>query len=176
MQEIFDRRSIRKYQDIPVSADQLEKLLRAGMAAPSAGDGREWSFLIIESREGLDKFMSAHDASGAARTAPMLIMVCARFKEEIYFPEGFWIQDCSAVTENVLLEATNLGLGSLWMAIYPRQHRIDKLRELFHIPEDVIPFSAVAVGVPERAKPPIDRYVSEYVFYEHYGNLSKTDA
>ena len=174
MNEIFNRRSIRKYQDIAVSAGQLEQLLRAGMAAPSAGDGREWSFLVVESREGLDKFMSAHENSGALKTAPMLIVVCARYKEEAYFPEGFWIQDCSAATQNILLEATHLGLGSLWMAIYPRQHRIDKLRELFNIPEDVIPFSAIAVGVPENVKPPIDRYTSEYVFYENYGNLLET--
>jgi len=170
MREIFHRRSIRKYRDIPVSAEQLEKLLRAGMAAPSAGNGREWSFLVIESREGRDKFMAAHDASGAVKTAPLLIIVCARVQEEKYFPEGFWIQDCSAATENILIEAVHLGLGSLWMGIYPCQYRIDKLRKAFHIPEEVVPFSAVAVGVSEFAKASIDRYMREYVFYEFYGN------
>lgn len=169
MKEIFFRRSIRKYKDIPVAAEQLKKLLRAGMAAPSAGDGREWSFLIVESREGRDKFMAAHDASGAVKTAPLLIIVCARMRDEVYYPEGFWVQNCSAAIENILLEAVHLGLGALWMAIYPRQHRVGRLREAFDIPEDVMPFGAVAVGTPERTKPPTDRYMGEYVFRESYG-------
>ncbi|MBM6927359.1 nitroreductase family protein [Pseudoflavonifractor phocaeensis] len=169
MKELFARRSIRKYLDIPVTPEQIERLLRAGMAAPSAGDGREWSFLVVQSQEGKEKFMSAHDASGAVKTAPLLIMVCARFREEVYAPEGFWVQDCAAAIENMLIEATYLGLGSLWMAIYPRQHRIARIRTLFGIPEEVIPFGAVAIGVPARGKPPIDRYMADYVYLERYG-------
>ena len=147
---IKNRRSIRKYrQDKPVTKDQLNQLLEAAMLAPSACNSRPWEFIAVTKRETLDEIARIHPNAKMCETATAAIIVVAIPQEGR--PEGYYPQDCGAATQNILLEAVAMGLGTCWCGVYPRTERIASLRELLNIPELKIPFNVIAVGVPDEA-------------------------
>lgn len=149
MNEIIkNRHSIRKYcQDKPVSKEQLVKLLEAAMLAPSACNSRPWEFIAITKREVLDEIANVHPYAKMCKTATAAIIVVAVPQNGM--PDGYFPQDCGAATQNILLEAVSLGLGTCWCGVYPRDERIDSIRKLFNIPVHKIPFNVIAVGVPD---------------------------
>lgn len=173
MDSIFNRRSTRKYINIDLTKEQIEKILKAGMAAPSAGNGQEWEFIVFKNKETKDKLMEVHKFAKALETAPVAILVCGNKEKEAYKGTDWWIQDCSASMENMIIEATFLGLGSLWLGIHPYEERIEKVKEIFELPECVRPLGIVVLGVIENKKKPIDRYLKDSVHYEKYGRLYK---
>ena len=144
MQNIYQRRSIRKYSDKPVTIDQLELIVKAGMNAPSAGNQQAWCFIVINQRLLLNKINEIHPHAKMLLTAPAAILVCGNLEQEKH--KGYWVQDCSASTQNMLLAATELALGSIWLGVYPRQDRVVGLQKMFELPEQIIPFSIVATG------------------------------
>ena len=161
MKEIFERRSIRKYTDQPVSDGDIEKILRAAMAAPSAGNQQPWEFIVIKDRNLLNDITKVHPHSHMLKEANVAIVVCADPARERY--SDFWVQDCAAATENMLLEAQHLGIGSVWLGVYPREDRVKGIREILGIPERIVPFSIVSLGYPAEKKEPSDRYDSSRI-------------
>ena len=164
MKEIFERRSVRKFTDEPLTDAQLEQLLRAAMRAPSAGNEQPWDFIVVKSKETMEKIRAFHIYSTPLDTAACAIVVCGDQKKE-RFP-GYWVQDCSAATQNLLLEAVHLGLGAVWMGVYPMQDRVADCQKLFHLPEHVLPLGIIAVGHPAEAPAPLDTYKPERVHME----------
>jgi nitroreductase len=157
MNTIFSRRSIRHYKSQPVTSDQLEKLLRAGMAAPSAGNEQAWEFIIIDRRELLDAIPDFHPYAWMCTEAQVAILVCGNTAREKH--SGMWVQDCSAATENILLEATDLGLGTVWVGVHPREERMNGFRKLLAIDDpQIIPFSLIPIGYPDEVRPERDNY------------------
>jgi nitroreductase len=163
LETIFARRSIRKYKSQPVEKEQVERLLAAAMAAPSAGNGQPWHFVVIDQREKLNKITEFHQYSQMLKEAPLAVVVCGDTGNERY--SGFWVQDCAAATQNILLEAQDLGLGTVWLGIYPNESHIKNLSNLLSLPETVVPLAIVAVGHPDEHKDPVDRYVQEKVHW-----------
>jgi nitroreductase len=156
MKAILERRSIRKYTDEPISDQDIKELLQAAMAAPSAGNQQPWEFIVVNDREILNKIPEVHPYSQMLMMAPLAIIVCGNLDKEKH--EGYWVQDCSAATENILIEAQYKGLGAVWLGIYPRKERVKGLKELFNLPEDIIPLSIVSIGHPAESKEPSNRY------------------
>ncbi len=156
MNAIFKRRSIRKYTDKVVSDQQIEKILRAGMAAPSAGNQQPWHFVVIDDRDILNDIPKLHPYSKMLKEASHAIVVCGDVNLQRH--EGYWVQDCSAATQNILLMATELGLGSVWLGVYPREDRVKGLKELLSLPENIIPLCIISIGYPAETKEPVDRY------------------
>jgi nitroreductase len=156
MDAIFRRRSIRKYTAEDVSEADVEHLLRAAMAAPSAGNEQPWHFVVIRDRATLNAIPKFHPYAQMLREAPLAIVVCGDKALAKY--EGYWVQDCSAAVENILIAATDRGLGACWLGLYPSPGRPEKTRELLGIPKHVTPLAAIAVGHPGEEKPPADRY------------------
>lgn len=156
MKEIFTRRSVRKYTDQPVSADQLDLLLRAAMAAPSAGNEQPWHFIVLDDRSVMARITEVHPYSKMLLQAPVAIVVCGELSREKY--PGFWVQDCSAATENILLEAQHLGLGAVWLGLHPVADRAKAVHDLLGLPENVMPLGIVSVGHPQEMPAPADRF------------------
>ncbi|MGM0366129.1 MAG: nitroreductase family protein [Actinomycetota bacterium] len=156
MKEIFERRSIRKYEDKPVSRQMLEMLLKAAMAAPTAGNQQEWEFVIIDDRDTLNAITAVHPYSHMLKQAPAAIAVCADLNKELH--TGYWVQDCAAATQNILLEAQHLGLGTCWLGVHPREERVKGLKKILSLPENVMPLSVIAIGYPAEKKQPSDRF------------------
>jgi len=161
---VLSRRSIRKYTGEPVPDDVVERLLRAAMAAPSAGNQQPWQFVVIRDRATLTAITEVHPYSRMLPQAAVAVLVCgdpARCK----WPQ-MWEQDCAAATENLLVEAELLGLGAVWLGVHPIAERVEGIRVLLGIPDQVVPFAVVPLGHPAETKPPADRYDAARV---HYG-------
>lgn len=156
MQAIFNRRSIRKYTDKLVTEELIEQVLRAGMAAPSAGNEQPWHFIVINDRNVLNEIPKFHPHSEMLKEASHAIVVCGDLSLQKF--EGYWVQDCSAAMQNMLLMVQELGLGSVWLGIYPMKDRIKALKDLLGLPESVTPLSIMSIGYPAETKEPADRF------------------
>ena len=166
---IMTRTSIRQYTDQTVSADTIETLLRAGMAAPTAVNKQPWHFVAITDREKLDGIAIANPNAGMVKKAPLAIVVCGDMKKALEGPaRAFWIQDCSAATENILLAAHALGLGAVWTGLYPNEDRAKAVSELLKLPETIIPLCAIVIGYPSEQPQPKDKWLPENVSYNEY--------
>ena len=146
---IRERRSIRRYAaGAEITQEQIETLLTAAMSAPSACNTRPWEFLVVRSREKLDRIMSAHPHAKMLETASLAIVVCALPQAQSGISDGYFPQDCAAATQNILLQAVELGLGACWCGVYPKEARIAELREILEL-GDLLPFNIIALGVPD---------------------------
>lgn len=167
MNVIWDRTSIRDYLNVKVDNKYVDKILAAGMQAPSAGDERPWCFIVEDRKEVFDEIMRFHSYSKMLESAAVAIIVCGNLSKEKI--KGFWPQDCSACTENMLLEATQVGLGSVWLGVYPNMKRVDGFRKLYDLPDYLIPFSVVVLGYPKIRKEKKDKYDGHMINYRKLG-------
>jgi nitroreductase len=164
---IFRRRSIRKFTDAPVSEEIIIDLLKAGMAGPSAVNAQPWEFVVITDPEILKKFRSSLMFAKQNYTA--MICVCgSRRVQKNQAGDRFWVQDCSAASENILLAATALGLGSVWIGVYPITLYMRQVRSFLHLPADVTPLNLIALGYPAEEKPARSQYEESRVHWQTY--------
>lgn len=161
MNTIYTRRSIRKYTGDPIREEDLMKIIKAGMNAPSAGNEQPWHFVIIHDRKILNAIADFHPFAQMAREALVAILVCG--EPDLEKHKGLWVQDCSAATQNMLLEITSLGLGGVWVGVYPREKRMDGIRELLKMPSNIIPFSLIPLGYPAEKKEPNNKFLPDRV-------------
>lgn len=166
IEAILSRRSIRKYTSEPVPSEVVEELLKAAMSAPSAGNEQPWHFVVIDDRQILDEIPKFHPYSEMLKEALVAVLVCGDLKEEKH--KGYWIQDCSACTMNMLIAAHAKGLGAVWLGIYPVEERVKGMRRLLGIPEHVVPLSLISIGYPAEKKPPSNRYNASKIHHNHW--------
>lgn len=166
LQTIFSRRSVRDFKHEDISESDLINLLRAGMQAPSAKNEQPWHFVVISDRTLLDAIPAFHPHSEMLKDAPLAILVCSDRKLES--KRASWLQDCSAATENILLAAHAMGLGAVWLGIFPDSERVFGMQKLLNLPKDIRPVSLVAVGHPASQPDPEDRYKQERVHYNQW--------
>jgi len=163
LQAIKTRRSIRKFLDKPVSSETVKQLLEAGMFAPSAGNEQPWHFIVLDDRKFLDEVPRICATASMCRQAPLAILVCGDKTLEKY--PGFWVEDCSAAVENLLLAAHALGLGGVWAGVYPLKDRVEAFRKRLSLPEEITPFALLALGYPNETPATPRRYREERVHY-----------
>lgn len=155
---IYRRHSIRKFDPTkPVTADQLEHILHAAMAAPSANNKQPWELVITEDRADMEKIADTLKYAQMMRTATLAIVPCVR--RSVAEEDRFYQQDMGASVENLLLAVEECGLGATWCGVHPTPEREAEIAAIFGIPmETAFPFCAIAVGVPAETKPASDRY------------------
>ncbi len=167
MTALLTRRSVRHFDPSkPVSPEILETLLRTAMQAPSAANAQPWHFVVITDRLAMEKVTEFHPAAESLHQAPLSILVCG--DDRLEKRPDRWMQDCTAATQNILLAAHALGLGAVWLGIHPDEIRIDNVRRMFNLPQEVHPLSLIAIGYPTRILQPVDRYKPERVHYEKF--------
>ncbi len=169
LEAIFSRRSIRKYTDQPVKKDTITQLLQAGMAAPSARNGQPWEFVVVDEEAGLK---ALKDAMPLGRyNAPLCIVVCGnpRISPKPTTARYFWIQDCSAAIENMLIAGVGLGLGSVWCGIHPITLLKKRVRAVLNLPVHVTPLGMLEFGYPAEVKEPRTQYDDKRVYWQRYG-------
>ncbi len=165
---IMTRRSIRAFTDQPVGDAQLRTLLAAAMQAPSAGDGRPWHFCVTTDRAQLDALADSVDAGNPMfRQAQAAILIC--LDEALEKFKGFAPQDCSCAAQNLQLAAHDLGLGTVWIAVICISPRVAGCREVFGLPDNVVPFAIFPLGYPAETLPAEDRYDGERVNWGSWG-------
>lgn len=164
MEAIFNRKSVRKYKDIGISDEIVETLLKAAMQAPSAGNEQPWEFIILRNKETMEKITAFHPYSDMLLNTDVAIVICGDVSKEVF--EGYWVQDCSAATENILIAAETMDLGAVWLGVYPMEDRVAALKELLQLPESVIPLAIVPVGYPDENVAPVNRFDTKRIHRE----------
>ncbi len=155
MNSIFHRTSIRAFEGKEVEMEKITQLLKAAMAAPSAGNQQPWEFFVVKDPQIKAGLAASSPYAGCAAGAPIVIVPCCR--AEAVFPECVPL-DLSAATENILLEADELGLGAVWLGIAPLEDRMNAVKKVLGLPDSLVPFALIPVGYPKTVRPQQDRY------------------
>lgn len=165
LENIATRVSVRSYQDKSVDNETIEQLLRAGMAAPTAMNRQPWHFVVVNDPEILKDLVRLRNGA----TAPLAIVVCGNMDKAIEgLAREFWVQDCSAASENILLAANALGLGSVWTGVYPMEERCNQVREILNLPENLIPLNVLVIGYPDGENQPKDKWKEENISWNRF--------
>lgn len=176
---IMTRTSIRSFTGESVSQEQLETILKAGMAAPTAMNSQPWRFVVVTDQEKIAQVFGQGPRIGMFNTAGAVIVVCGESTsmrkpfgqpdaEEVEMENIFWYEDCSAAAENILLAAHALGLGAVWTAGYPGMERVAPIAKALGIPEKVIPLCVIPVGIPAESPAPKDKWKPEYIHWNQW--------
>ena len=161
---IMGRSSVRSYTSQTIEEEKIDMLLRAGMAAPSACNKQPWHFIAITNREILNQIPSFSPYASMVKQAPLAIVVCGNLNKTLEGKEQeFWIQDCAAATENILLMAQGLKLGAVWTALYPLQDRYQGMQKLLHLPDNLVPLNTIVIGYPKEMVKAKDKWKKENV-------------
>lgn len=166
METILERRSIRKYTDQVVAEDTVKEIVKAGMYAPSAGNQQSWEFIIVRNKEKLVEITKVHPYSNMLKEVSVAIVICGNLEKEKF--KDFWVQDCSAATQNILLAAHALGLGAVWLGVYPAAERVSGVKEILNLPENILPLSIVPIGYSAEERKSADRYNESSIHYEQW--------
>ena len=160
---ILRRRSIRKYTSQSVSDELINRLLTAGMSAPSACNQQPWHFIVINDQSILKKLTSISSAYSMLDNAAVAMLICG--EPETTVLRHFWEQDCSAATENILLAAQAHGLGGVWLGVHPDEKLVNPIRDILKVPEHIQPFAMVSLGYPAEERPFVNRFKEDRVHY-----------
>ncbi len=167
--DIMTRTSVRIYSDIEVTAEQVDTILRAAMAAPTAANKQPWRFVVINDKAILDSISNNFKTMTMAKDASLAIIVCGDLDATLD-GEGrdFWIEDTSAASENILLAAHAMDLGTVWCGIYPQMDRVARFSTMLDLPETIIPLSCICIGHPVGEPVPKDKWHPEYIHYNSW--------
>ena len=176
---IMTRTSIRSFTGEAVPQEQLETILKAGMAAPTGMNVQPWRFVVVTDKQRIEELWGGGFRSEMFTSAGAVIMVCGQTSflrkpwgqpdapEELQ-QNPFWHEDCSAAAENILLAAHALGLGAVWTAGYPALERVAPIASALGIPEDIVPLCVIPVGIPAENPAPKDKWKPENIHWEKW--------
>jgi nitroreductase len=167
MSAIFQRRSVRSFLPKPVESDKIERILRAGMEAPSAHNRRPWEFIVITDKDSREAIAGMSPYAKMVPSAAAAIAVCVNLDlgEAGNAADTWWVQDLSAATENILLQIVEEGLGGVWLGWYPDKERVAAFSARFSLPHNIVPFSVIALGYPDKTPEKADRFDPRRVRY-----------
>lgn len=165
-ESLFIRRSIRSFLPSPVEWRLIERILSAGMHAPSAQNTQPWEFLVLTTPDARNKIARMSPYSKMAANAPVVILALADLRREP--DEGWLAQGLSACCENMLLQIVEEGLCGVWLGIYPKRERMQALQGEFNLPDELLPFAAIPFGYSERINRPANRFDSARIHHETY--------
>lgn len=169
LKAVFNRRSVRKYiPGEPATREELMILVKAGMAAPSACNCQPWEFIILDDPAVTSALADAHPYAGYLHDAQSAIVVCGNLKNAYEPIPEYWIQDCSAATENILLAAEALSLATVWCGVYPNLPVLEKVRTLLALPANAIPLSLIVIGHSAEPGGPVLKYNSQKIHFQRW--------
>lgn len=168
IENIMTRTSIRQFTDQPIAKDTLDLIVKAGMAAPSAVNAQPWAFVVVTDKEVLDS-LNVVKPWFNLKTATAAIIVCGDMSKAMEGPgREYWVQDCSAASENILLAAHALGLGAVWCGVYPNEEIIPGVCKVLDLPENIIPLNVITMGYPAENPEPKDKFKTENIHYQKW--------
>ncbi len=163
---ILKRRSIRAYTDKEISEDTMNTILKAAMYAPTARNSQEWRFIVVRNPENLQKIQQVQPYNTLLEQANAAVIVCALVESDA--AKRYFQQDCGASIQNLMLAAYGLGVGSVWLGVYPNEQLVDGITKSFKLPKDVFPIGVVALGYPAEEKPDPERFDASKIHNEQW--------
>ena len=150
LKTIYERKSVRKYTDQAIEKEKMDMILKAGMSGPTAVNARPWSFIAVTDQEMLNKMADANGrAAQCLKGAKLGILICGDLERAFSRAPEYWVVDCSIAGQNMVLAAEELGLGSVWLGTWPQEDKMIRQKELFGLPESIVPHSLIAFGYPD---------------------------
>ena len=150
LNNIFTRKSVRKFIDKKIEKEKIDNLMKAAMSAPSAVNRQPWDFIVVDDVEVLDKLTKALPFAKMTNKADIAIVVCGNLKKALPGKaKDYWVQDCSSATTNILLAAHAQGLGAVWTGIYNNEEKVKDVQKILELPLHVIPLNVIPVGYPK---------------------------
>ena len=169
IENIFARKSVRAYSPKPVEKAKVDLLVKAAMAAPTAVNKQPWAFIVVDDRTVLDKLAEELPYAKMAAQAPLAIVVCGDLSKTLHGEtDQYWMLDCSAASENLLLAAEAMELGAVWTAVYPETDRMKKVRSVLSLPDYIVPFNLIPVGYPRHDEEAKDKFKEENIHYNKW--------
>ncbi len=169
LKTIHQRKSVRHYTDQQVTKEQLEILVKAGMAAPTAMNKQPWTFVVVHDQQHMDTLASYLPTKKMLNSASAAIVVCGDMNQALEgVGQEYWIQDCSAATQNILLAAESMGLGAVWLGIYPSEKYVNAVSECLKLPEHVTALCVLSIGYPVGDEKPKDKWKPEKLHWEKW--------
>ena len=168
LENIHSRKSVREFTSEPVSDADIQTMLKAAMAAPTAINFQPWRFVVVNEREALDSLADQLPYAKMLKQAPLAIVVCGETLWMGGEENPFWSLDCSAATQNLLLTAEALGLGAVWTAAYPDADRCKVISDALGLPSTVKPLCVVPIGHPAGENQPRDKWKPENIHYNRW--------
>lgn len=161
---LLRRRSVRKFTPEVVNDTDIQTLLHAAMSGPSACNCTPWEFYVVTNQDILARLRKATRYSGIV--APLAIIVAGDLTRALPEPRSsFWVHDCSAATENILLRAVDLGLGAVWCGIYPDENAVRTVSDILHVAPPILPLNILYIGHPAETPEPRDQYQEKFVHF-----------
>ena len=156
---ILNRKSIRSFSNKKVEHEKINLILKSAMAAPSAMNKQPWEILVVTDSKKLEQIAKDIPNASYSKASQLAIIVCGNTD----ISEKFWLQDCCAMTENILLAVEGLGLGAVWCAVYPFEDKVEKVKKLFNLPENIIPLNVIPIGYSAIKEKPKQKYDSKKI-------------
>ena len=165
---ICSRRSVRSFTGEAIPRETLMRILRAAMAAPSAVNMQPWAFVAVTKRETLDELCAKLPYAKMLDKAGAAIVVCGIPDKDEVFSKDYWIMDCSAASENILLACHALGLGAVWTAVYVDMERVADVRTILNVPGNIVPLNVIPIGVPKEKGKVLDKFNEGNIHWEQW--------
>ena len=163
---IVSRRSVRRFTEQPVEKDIIEDVIKAAMYAPSAHNAREWEFVVVDDKALIEAISETSPYAKFAKSAPVVVVICGNTEKEKV--AGFWVQDCSAAMQNMLLAVHSKKMGATWCGIHPIADLEMAIQELLELPGHIIPLGLCVMGYTEHSPRQPDRFEPEKIHYNKY--------
>lgn len=175
IETIMSRKSVRSFTGAKISDEQVTTLLKAAMAAPTAGNSQPWRFVVVND-DAVKMTLPGANNGDAFKTSAVVIVVCGAVEPERRGPDGsvqigpnnFWFEDCSAAAENLLLAAEAMDLGAVWLSCYPNAPKVAAVQAALGLPAEIVPLCIIPVGVPNGEFAPKDKWVPEKIHYNKW--------
>lgn len=165
---ILNRKSVREFTGKMLTNETLDTLAKAGMAAPSAMNKQPWVFILINDRKTLNLMADSLPSAKMLYKAGGAIVVCGDQKKNIAGNELFWVEDCAAASQNILIAVESLELGAVWTGVFPDNKKMATVRTILEIPSDVIPLNVIAIGYPSGKDVPKNKYKKENIHWNKW--------
>lgn len=169
IENILARKSVRAFTPKPVEKEKVDLLLKAAMAAPTAVNKQPWAFVVVDDRNVLDQLAAELPYAKMTAQAPLAIVVCGDLSKALNGEtDRYWMLDCSAASENLLLAAESMGLGAVWTAVYPESDRMAKVRTVLSLPDYIVPLNLIPLGYPQHQEEAKNKFNTENIHYNKW--------
>lgn len=163
---ILSRRSIRSYTNKNISKQDMDLILKSAMYAPTARNLQYWRFLVIQDKTNMAKLENIQPYNTLLNSANAAIIVCSEMENEV--AQKYFMQDCGASIQNIMLAATSLGIGSITLGLHSNADQVAAIKEQFNMPQNIMPVGIVALGYPNEEKPDPGRFDESKIHYEKW--------
>jgi len=166
MKAIFDRRSTRNFKKCKVSDETIEYLLKTAMSSPNSGHQEPWEFIVLRTDEIKTEMNAVHGYDAMLNDVDAAIVVCIN-KERIQW-DGYWQMDTGTAVENMMIAATDMGLSTLWLELFPVEEKMAKAKKILNLPDHVVPMMVMPIGDTDEKEDRAPRYVEKYVHWDRW--------